>query len=44
MTYCTNECKNKECPVNYKNAKKGEVVRDFKAYCGTKVCKGYKRP
>ena len=43
MTYCCNECRNKECPVNYKNRKKGEPFR-VKAYCGTKVCKGYKRP
>lgn len=43
MTYCCNECRNKECPVNYKNQKKGEPFR-VKAYCGTKVCKGYKRP
>ena len=43
MTYCTNECKNKECPKNYKNRRKGEPPL-FKAYCGTKYCKGYKRP
>lgn len=42
MTYCTNECKNKECSKNYKNKKKGEAF-EFKAYCGTKYCKGYKR-
>lgn len=43
MKYCTNECKNKKCPVNYKNRKKNESL-DFKAYCGTKKCKGYVRP
>lgn len=44
MTYCCNECRNKECPVNYRNRKKGETFTDVKAYCGTKICKGYKRP
>lgn len=44
MTYCCNECKNKTCPVNYKNKKKGEIISSVKAYCGTKICKGYKKP
>lgn len=44
MTYCTNECRNKACPVNYKNKKKGEVIRDVKGFCGTKICRGYQRP
>ena len=44
MTYCCNECRNKNCEVNYKNAKKGEIIRDVKAYCGTEKCKGYIRP
>lgn len=43
MKYCCNECKNKSCPVNYKNVKKGERI-DFAALCGSKKCKGYKRP
>lgn len=43
MTYCTNECKNKSCSVNYKNRKKGEPLF-LKAYCGSKKCKGYIRP
>lgn len=44
MTYCGNECKNRTCPVNKKNKKKGEVPSGFKAYCGTKISKGYIRP
>ena len=43
MKYCCNECRNKECPVNYKNAPKGQRI-DLAAICGTKQCKGYKRP
>lgn len=43
MTYCCNECRNKECPVNYKNRQKGEPFF-LKAYCGTEKRKGYKRP
>lgn len=43
MKYCCNECKNKTCTVNYKKRKKGEQLQ-LKAYCGTKICKGYKRP
>ncbi len=43
MKYCCNECKNKECPVNYKNAPKGQRI-EFAALSGTKQCKGYKRP
>ena len=42
--YCCNECKNRDCPYNYKNRKKGELLREIKALCGTKLCKGYKRP
>ncbi len=43
MKYCCNECKNKDCPVNYKNAPKGERI-EFAALCGSKQCMGYKRP
>ncbi len=41
MFYCCNECKNKECPVNYHNRKKGEPLF-VKAYCGTKSAKDIK--
>ncbi len=43
MIYCTNACKNKACPVNYKNREKGEPL-EVRPYCGTKICKGYERP
>lgn len=26
MVYCTNECKNKKCPANYKNRKKAKPL------------------
>ena len=42
--YCTHECRNKECPVNYKNKKKGEIHIEFKPFAGTQVCHGYIRP
>ena len=41
--YCLNECRNKECPVNMKNAPKGEMV-SLKSFCGTVHCKNYIRP
>ncbi len=40
---CCNECKNKDCPVNYKNAPKGERI-EYVAFSKTKLCKGYQRP
>lgn len=43
MKYCCNECRNKECPVNHKNAPKGARI-EIAALCGSKQCKGYKRP
>ena len=43
VKYCCNECKNKDCPVNYKNAPKGAPIQ-LAALCGSKQCMGYKRP
>lgn len=43
MKCCCNECKNKDCPVNYKNAPKGEHI-EYVAFSRTKQCKGYQRP
>ena len=43
MKYCCNECKNRDCPVNYKNAPKGAPIQ-LAALCGSKQCMGYKRP
>ena len=42
--YCTNECRNKECPVNLKNKPKQELFPTFKSFCGSQYCKGYIRP
>lgn len=43
LKYCCNECKNKNCPANHKNAPKSGRVQ-FAALCGSKQCKGYKKP
>lgn len=38
--WCTLNCKNKECCVNYKNRPKGTVSNFFKNFMGTEYCKG----
>ena len=38
--WCTLNCKNKECCVNYKNRPKGTVSNFFKNFMGTDYCKG----
>lgn len=40
MKCCCMNCKNKACPVNSKNAPKGEPI-EYVAFIRTKLCKGH---
>lgn len=41
--YCTIDCGNMACRVNFRHAQKGEKLL-FRAYIDTITCRGYARP
>ena len=41
--YCTVDCANLACRVNFRNCKKGERITLERVY-GTGRCRGYKKP